>query len=170
MADRVMPVPEGLAGMRVDAGLARLLGLSRTAAAAIEQNHDGNGICWPMSIAPYQVEVIALQAGDAAVVAAATALYEGLTARGVEVLFDDRDERPGGKFKDADLIGVPLRIAVGARSLKDGKLELKWRRDDKPTLIDVDGAVAHVAELVAAEQQRLRALADAPSAAPGGAA
>jgi prolyl-tRNA synthetase len=131
------------------------IGITRVAAAAIEQNHDASGICWPISIAPYEIEVIALQAGDAAVMAAAEAIYEGLKAKGIEVLFDDRDERPGGKFKDADLIGVPLRVAIGGRSLKDGKVELKGRRDKDPTLIPVDGAVEHLAGLVAAEYAKL---------------
>ncbi|MBK9070008.1 MAG: proline--tRNA ligase [Myxococcales bacterium] len=129
------------------------IGVTRVAAAAIEQNHDANGIIWPMSIAPYEVEVIALQSNDEQVVAAAEALYAELRAAGVDVLYDDRDERPGGKFKDADLIGVPLRIAVGARSLKEGKLELKWRRDKEATMLDVAGAGAQIVGLVAAAKQ-----------------
>jgi prolyl-tRNA synthetase len=136
------------------------IGITRIAAAAIEQNHDSNGIVWPMSIAPYEVEVIALQ-NDAAVTEAAEALYKELVAQGVEVLYDDRAERPGAKFKDADLIGVPLRVAVGARSLKEGKLELKWRKDKDPTLIPQAGAAEHVVGLVAAEKARLRAKAGA---------
>jgi prolyl-tRNA synthetase len=136
------------------------IGITRIAAAAIEQNHDKNGIVWPMSIAPFDVEIIALQA-DADVRMAAESLYAELTARGVEVLYDDRDERPGGKFKDADLIGIPLRIAVGARSLKEGKVELKWRTDKDPTLIGAPGAAEHVAHLVETEKNRLRAKADA---------
>jgi prolyl-tRNA synthetase len=136
------------------------IGITRIAAAAIEQNHDANGIIWPMSIAPYEVEVIALQ-NDAAVTEAAEALYQELTAKGVEVLYDDRAERPGAKFKDADLVGVPLRVAVGARSLKEGKLELKWRKDKDPTLIAQAGAAEQVAGMVAAEKARLRAKADA---------
>jgi prolyl-tRNA synthetase len=136
------------------------IGITRIAAAAIEQNHDNNGIVWPMSIAPYEVEIIALQ-NDAEVKKAAESLYAELTARGVEVLYDDRDERAGAKFKDADLIGIPLRVAIGARSLKEGKLELKWRKDKDPTLIDANGAPEHVSGLVAAEKQRLRGKADA---------
>ncbi|MCE9579944.1 MAG: proline--tRNA ligase [Deltaproteobacteria bacterium] len=132
------------------------IGITRIAAAAIEQNHDANGICWPLAIAPFEVEVISLQPGDAAVKAAADALYAELTAAGVEVLYDDRDERPGAKFKDADLIGVPLRIAIGARSLKEGKLEFKRRTDKDATLIAADGAAAYVAGLVAAEKATFR--------------
>jgi prolyl-tRNA synthetase len=141
------------------------IGITRVAAAAIEQNHDRDGIVWPISIAPYEVEVLPLQK-DAAVSEAAERLYRELGERGVEVLLDDRDERPGAKFKDADLIGVPLRVAVGARSLKEGKLEVKWRRDAQPTLIDAASAAEHVAGLVAAERRRLREAADAPSRAP----
>jgi prolyl-tRNA synthetase len=144
------------------------IGITRVAAAAIEQNHDADGIVWPMSIAPYEVEIVALQK-DAAVVEAAERLYRELGERGVEVLFDDRDERPGAKFKDADLVGVPLRVAVGARSLKEGNLELKWRRDKQATPLPVEGAADHVARLVAEEKRRLLDAANAPSNAPGGA-
>ncbi len=131
------------------------IGITRIAAAAIEQNHDGDGIIWPMSIAPYQVVVLPLQNKDADVVAAAEAIYQGLVERGVEVMLDDRDERPGGKFKDADLIGVPLRIAIGKRSLKEGNVEVKWRRDSESSLMPLDGAPDKIAELVAAELARL---------------
>jgi prolyl-tRNA synthetase len=131
------------------------IGITRVAAAAIEQHHDAGGIIWPMSIAPFQVEVVALQR-DAAVTEVAETLYRDLESRGVEVLLDDRDERPGGKFKDADLIGVPLRVAVGARSLKEGNLEVKWRREERPALIPVEGAADHIAGLVAGELGRLK--------------
>jgi prolyl-tRNA synthetase len=130
------------------------IGITRVAAAAIEQNHDADGIQWPMSIAPFQVAILPLQK-DAAVTEAAESLYAALGERGIEVVLDDRDERPGGKFKDADLIGVPLRVAVGARSLKDGKLEVKWRKDKQPELVPVDGAVDHIVKLVTAELGRL---------------
>ena len=130
------------------------IGITRTAAAAIEQNHDQNGIVWPISIAPFEVSVLSLQQ-DAAVVEAAETIYRELQARGVDVLFDDRDERPGGKFKDADLIGIPLRIAIGARSLKEGQVEVKWRRDAKPTLVPADRAVEVVVGMVAEEKARL---------------
>ncbi len=136
------------------------IGITRIAAAAIEQHNDKNGIIWPMSIAPYEVEIIALQT-DADVRMAAESLYAELTARGIDVLYDDRDERPGGKFKDADLIGVPLRIAIGARSLKEGKVELKWRTDKDPTLVDANGAAERISALVDAEKTRLRGKADA---------
>ncbi|GAB4540632.1 MAG: proline--tRNA ligase [Haliangiales bacterium] len=131
------------------------IGITRIAAAAIEQNHDDGGIIWPMSIAPYEVEVLPLQMKDEDVIAAGETLYAKLKELGVEVLLDDRGERPGGKFKDADLIGIPLRVAIGKRSLKDGKLELKWRRGGEAELIDVGDAAEHIAELVRAERERL---------------
>jgi prolyl-tRNA synthetase len=130
------------------------IGITRVAASAIEQNHDDGGIIWPVSIAPYEVAVLSLQP-DAAVTEAAETLYRELQTRGVEVLYDDRDERPGGKFKDADLVGIPLRVAIGARSLKEGQVEVKWRRDAKPTLMPVAGAADAVARMIADEKARL---------------
>jgi prolyl-tRNA synthetase len=122
------------------------IGITRVAASAIEQNHDADGIIWPMSLAPYHVELLTLQAKDAEVVAAAEAIYKQLRDAGIEVLFDDRDERPGAKFKDADLIGIPLRLAVGKKSLAEGKVELKGRREAKAELI----SAADAAQLVIA--------------------
>jgi prolyl-tRNA synthetase len=133
--------------------------VTRVAAAAIEQNHDQDGIIWPMSIAPFQVTLLTLQPKDADVVAAADKLYADLKAAGIEVLYDDRDERPGSKFKDADLIGVPLRVAVGKKSLAEGKLELKGRRDAKAELIDAARGAEIVVARVQAELERLAAAA-----------
>ncbi len=132
------------------------IGITRVAAAAIEQNHDPDGIVWPMSLAPYQVEILTLQPKDADVVAAANKLYAELGAAGVEVFYDDRDERPGAKFKDADLIGIPLRVAIGRRSLAEGKLELKARGDKEPQLIAAGDAAATVAGRVRAALEKLR--------------
>src|SRR6267142_6651567 len=100
------------------------IGVTRTVAAVIEQLHDVNGIVWPYSIAPYRVQVVAVNMKDDATRATAESIYEGLSGRGIEVLFDDRDERPGTKFKDADLLGMPLRVTVGEKGLKDGIVEL----------------------------------------------
>lgn len=100
------------------------IGVSRTMAATIEQNFDANGIKWPMAIAPYQVHLIAVNPEQLPV---AKELYEKLTAQNVEVLLDDRDERPGVKFKDADLIGIPVRITVGPKGLAQGEVEVKFR-------------------------------------------
>ncbi|MDH5671351.1 MAG: proline--tRNA ligase [Myxococcales bacterium] len=105
------------------------IGIARTAASAIEQHHDQDGIIWPAALAPYQVHLLWLQAKDA-VIAAAEGLYDALQQAGVEVLLDDRDERAGLKFKDADLIGCPIRIAVGSRGVARGVAEIKLRSED----------------------------------------
>lgn len=105
------------------------IGISRIVAAAIEQNHDDNGIIFPLALAPAQVIILNLGLKDAAISDAAELLYAQLQAQGLEVLLDDRDERPGSKFKDADLLGIPFRITVGARLVKEGVVEIRHRRD-----------------------------------------
>ena len=105
------------------------IGISRLVAAAIEQNHDDNGMLWPMSIAPYSIHIV--QVGQEPEVAEAVARLESeLTAQGIDILVDDREGRPGVKFKDADLIGIPLRVTIGAKALASGNVEVK-RRDAK---------------------------------------
>lgn len=99
-------------------------------AAGIESSHDENGTIWPMSIAPFEVEVVALDPRSEEVMSTAAKIHGDLAAAGGDVLFDDRDEWAGFKFKDTDLIGVPLRMTVGRKSLADGVVELK-RRDSK---------------------------------------
>ena len=103
------------------------IGIERILAGAVELHHDADGIRMPMSIAPFHVSLLPLQMQDAAVRDAAEKLYRELTDAGVDVLLDDRDERAGVKFKDADLIGLPLRIAVGKKGLADGRVEWKAR-------------------------------------------
>ncbi|MGA9173882.1 MAG: proline--tRNA ligase [Thermoactinomyces sp.] len=103
------------------------IGVSRTVAAVIEQNHDENGIIWPVSIAPYTVHLIAVNMKNEEQARVAEALYEELNKAGIEVLFDDRKERAGVKFKDADLLGIPVRITVGAKA-GEGLVEIKLRR------------------------------------------
>jgi prolyl-tRNA synthetase len=119
------------------------IGVSRLVATVIEQHHDQNGIRWPLSIAPYQVQIV--QLGDSPEVRAAVSEIEsGLERAGIEVLVDDREERPGVKFKDADLVGVPLRVTVGEKGLKTGQVELKPRSEPDPKkaeLVPLDGAV-----------------------------
>jgi prolyl-tRNA synthetase len=124
------------------------LGIGRTVAAAIEQNHDEDGIIWPLPLAPFQVLLIALNPNDDEVVAQADKLYADLQAQGLEVLYDDRRDRPGVKFKDADLIGVPVRLVVGAKSLQEGQVEISLRRDRERQMTAVADAVARVTELV----------------------
>ncbi len=103
------------------------IGVSRIVAAAVEQNHDENGMIFPMPLAPLQVILLNLGIHDESITTVAESLYHELQERGVEVLLDDRDERPGSKFKDADLLGIPLRITVGKRFTKDGVVELRKR-------------------------------------------
>jgi prolyl-tRNA synthetase len=104
------------------------IGPARIAAAAIEQNHDSDGIIWPESIAPFDVEIIPLDPGDTRILDTAEMLYNALKAEGVEVLIDDRNVRPGVKFKDADLIGIPYQVIIGKKNLQDGLVEFKSRR------------------------------------------
>ncbi len=125
------------------------IGIGRTVAACIEQNHDDNGIIFPIPIAPFHCIISALNMKEDAVRKAAEAIYGQLAEAGVEVLLDDRDERPGFKFKDADLIGIPLRIVVGSKNLADGKVELKHRRSGEVALLPVAEAIAKVKEAVA---------------------
>jgi prolyl-tRNA synthetase len=115
------------------------IGVSRLIAAIIEQHHDDQGIRWPVPVAPYEVLVTPI-GKDEAPFAKAEEIYEALTAAGVEVLLDDRTERPGVKFKDADLLGIPVRITVGARGLKQGTVELKKRAESDSTDVPVDEA------------------------------
>ena len=114
------------------------IGIGRTVAAAIEQNHDENGIIFPIPIAPFHCSVVAVNTKDEGVMAAAGEIYSRLEKLGIEVLFDDRDERPGVKFKDNDLIGIPLRIVVGSKGLAEGKVELKIRATGEVLLVPVE--------------------------------
>jgi prolyl-tRNA synthetase len=116
------------------------IGVSRLVATAIEQHHDQDGIQWPMSIAPYQVVLTPAGKGED-LDRAASEVYAALVAKGVETLWDDRDERPGVKFKDADLIGIPLRVTIGKKGLAEGKVELKLRTSKDAELVPI-GAIA----------------------------
>jgi prolyl-tRNA synthetase len=104
------------------------IGVTRTLQAIIEQSNDKDGIVWPLAVAPYQVCITPLNVlADNACMRHAEAIYAELTARGVEVILDDRDERPGVKFKDADLVGFPIRVSIGEKSLANGEVEIKPR-------------------------------------------
>jgi prolyl-tRNA synthetase len=105
------------------------IGVNRIVAAAVEAGHDENGIVWPLSLAPYHVLIAPLQLNNEAVMEATGSLEKALEEAGYDVLVDDRDQRPGFKFKDADLIGIPLRIVISERGLKEGTIEVKWRTD-----------------------------------------
>lgn len=125
------------------------IGIGRTVAAAIEQNHDENGIIWPLALAPFHCSVVVINAQkDEAALAMGQQLHDQLEAAGVEVLLDDRDERPGFKFKDHDLIGIPLRIVVGGKNLADGKVEYKQRAGGEMVLLTPEEAIDRVLEAV----------------------
>ena len=115
------------------------VGVSRTMAAAIEQNYDDNGIIWPIEIAPYHVLVVPVNTKDEASAAKAEEIYMQLKKVGLETVIDDRNERPGVKFKDADLIGYPLRGVVGPKTLTEGKLEVKIRKTGEIRYLPLDG-------------------------------
>jgi prolyl-tRNA synthetase len=124
------------------------IGAGRSVAAAIEQNHDENGMILPMPLAPFQVLVTMLNPKDDEVREAAETLYQQLLALNIEVLLDDRDERPGIKFKDADLIGIPLRVTVGARNLKEGNVELKARNGGIMSMVSLDDITPQLQQLI----------------------
>ena len=126
------------------------IGVTRTMAAAIEQNHDDAGIIWPVTIAPYEALVLPVKMDDAATRSAAETIYEALGAAGVDVLIDDRDERAGVKFNDADLIGVPFRITLGPRGVAKGVAEVKRRRGGETVEVEIARAAEYVAAAVAA--------------------
>jgi prolyl-tRNA synthetase len=124
------------------------IGITRTAAAAVEQFHDDNGIIWPLPLAPAQVHLVPVNMADERMRTVAEDLYTKLQAAGVEVLIDDREERPGIKFKDADLIGIPLRLTVGAKSLERNCVEFKRRTDKAAAEIPLADVVERIAGLV----------------------
>jgi prolyl-tRNA synthetase len=125
------------------------LGVSRCLAAVVEAHHDEDGIRFPITVAPFEVILILVNPEDAAQRAAAEQLYESLQAHGVEVLYDDRDERSGVKFKDADLIGIPIQVVVG-RAVQDGQVEVRLRADKTPDKLPLETAAAQIAERVRA--------------------
>ncbi|MFQ5491925.1 MAG: proline--tRNA ligase [Phycisphaerae bacterium] len=126
------------------------IGLNRIMAAAIEASHDEGGIRWPMALAPFTVLIVALDVRNEQVMAVANKLYAELRADGADVLLDDRDARPGFKFKDADLIGIPIRVTVGKKGLADGVIEVKQRSQPDVTKLSPDNALARIRELVTA--------------------
>jgi prolyl-tRNA synthetase len=123
------------------------IGVGRLMAAAVEQCHDDRGIVWPLGIAPYQVHIVALR-GDAVIVDTAESLYLDLGSAGYEVLYDDRDESAGVKFNDADLIGIPIRLTVGSRSLRAGGVEIGRRASEKADVVPLPDVGATLHELL----------------------
>ena len=127
------------------------IGVTRILGAAIEQNFDDKGIIWPTSIAPFEVVLCPMGYDRSeAVKEQCDKLYEALTAAGVDVMLDDRGERPGAMFADWELIGVPHRVVVGDRGLKEGKLEYQGRRDAAATPVDIDAMVDFIKSKLAA--------------------
>ena len=135
------------------------IGINRIVAAIAETSFDDNGLIWPLSISPFQVLVIPLNITDDDVMSAAESIYDQLGTAGIDVLMDERKARPGFKFKDADLIGIPLRVIVGGKGLADGVVELKWRTDSDVTRIPldqiVDTVINELAERTSAESQQV---------------
>lgn len=127
------------------------IGVTRTLAAVVEQHHDKDGIIWPVAVAPYHVIITLMKPDDEVQLALAEKIHDELSAKGVEVMLDDRDERPGVKFKDADLLGIPVRITVG-RMAPEGKVEYKLRRDAEKVEMTAEEAVKAAAALVEAER------------------
>ena len=128
------------------------IGVERAMASVVEACHDDNGIVWPLNVAPYEVVISVLKPKDVDTLEAAEGLYEALQGAGVEVLLDDRDERPGVKFKDADLIGIPYRVTVGPKGLADGKVEITRRKTGKGRDVDLQRAAEAITENVLEER------------------
>jgi prolyl-tRNA synthetase len=137
------------------------IGITRTVAAAIEQHHDERGILWPYAIAPFHVQVVSVLGKDHAPARVADELYTALRGRGVEVLLDDREERPGSKFADADLVGIPLRVVVGERGLKQGAVEMSGRSGR------ADAENVPVEEAAETVERRVRAALQSAGDGPG---
>lgn len=124
------------------------IGVGRLAASVVEKYHDDNGIIWPVNIAPYHVVVLPIGREDSEAFKVAREIAEDLAKSGIEVLFDDRDLRTGVKFNDLDLIGIPLRIVIGNRSVKNNQVEIKWRNEEEPFNIEIGKAVEWIKENV----------------------
>jgi prolyl-tRNA synthetase len=132
------------------------IGVSRTVAAAIEQNHDEHGIIFPLPLAPCEVIILNLDPKNEEITEAAESLYSQLQQEGLEVLLDDRDERPGSKFKDADLIGIPFRITIGKRFAKEGEVEIRTRVDGNTQSLPLDKTAGEVVNSIRSEMAATR--------------
>jgi prolyl-tRNA synthetase len=128
------------------------IGVNRIIAGLVETSHDDGGIIWPVSLAPYEVLIDPLKVTDEETMQAAQKLHDELQAAGVDVLLDNRDVRAGVKFNDADLIGIPLRVVLGPRGLKEGKVEVKWRWEKDPEMLDLTEAVATITDWITEER------------------
>jgi len=124
------------------------MGVTRTMAAAVEQNHDDNGIIWPMPIAPYQVIIIPVNVQKDDQMQAAAKIYQQLSDMGLEVVLDDRDERAGVKFKDADLIGIPIKVTIGPKALQENQVEVKKRWETAVARVEITSVADYVQTIV----------------------
>jgi prolyl-tRNA synthetase len=129
------------------------IGINRILAALIETTHDENGIIWPVALAPYEVVIVPVNVADEKSREVAFQLYEAFRRENIEVILDDRDVRAGVKFKDADLIGFPMRVVVGERGLAQGNVEVKWRWDKTAQLMPVDKVVTEVSKWICEERK-----------------
>jgi prolyl-tRNA synthetase len=128
------------------------VGVSRLVGAVIEACHDDAGIVWPVPVAPFEVGLVNLKAGDAAADGACASIFEQLASAGIEVLYDDTDERPGVKFATMDLIGLPYQVIVGPKGLKSGEVELKHRRSGERETLSPEAVVGRVVDLVRSQR------------------
>jgi prolyl-tRNA synthetase len=128
------------------------IGIERTMAAVAECRHDDAGLQWPLSVAPFEVVITVIKPKDVATMEAGSALYDALVAEGIDALLDDRDERPGVKFKDADLIGVPFRVTVGPRGLAEGEVEVVRRSNGESQTMELTKAGRRIAETILEER------------------
>jgi len=128
------------------------IGVSRLMAAVVEQRNDESGINWPLELAPFQLDLISMGKTDA-VLDASESLYHQLLDAGIDVLWDERKERPGVKFKDAELIGIPFQIVIGDRALNEGSVEIGWRKAERRAVALADVASVVLAELRSTETE-----------------
>ncbi|HSG72311.1 MAG TPA: proline--tRNA ligase [Planctomycetaceae bacterium] len=137
------------------------IGINRIIAGLAETKHDDDGLLWPLAVAPFELVIIPLKVDDDEVMTAAETLYANLQSQGVDVLIDDRPARPGVKFKDADLIGFPLRVVIGGRGLAEGNMEVKWRTDPEPTMVPVAEIESTIVKMLA--ERKMEESANVPS-------
>jgi len=131
------------------------IGINRILASAIELSNDENGIIWPITIAPVEVIITCANQEDDSVTGTAEKIYQQLLSAGIDVLLDDRPIHGGAKFKDADLIGIPIRVTVGKKSLAEGKVEIKLRAESQSKKVSVETAANKVVEMVNSLKQKL---------------
>jgi prolyl-tRNA synthetase len=129
------------------------IGVNRIIAGLVETSYDESGIIWPVNLAPYEVVICPMKVEDEKMMTLAQQLHDDLESRGIDCIVDDRDQRAGVKFKDADLIGIPLRIVIGEKGLAENKLEVKWRWEKQAEMLSIDGAVTKIAEMLDKERK-----------------